>query len=256
MRAVNHGGAMNRHKGLPTATIILAAIFIAFTCLSCGGTYSDDSYEALRKAKIPIYLPELEPTTSTQDYKVALNFGIAISDALACIYNEDQSALPRYMGMVYDYGRKLGISQVGLQKLAGITAAMNQGNWEKVLQLSTDFGKQVMKDLKEAGKKTELDLTISAWGMERIYITAKSVDNHFSPESAKVLRDFESGGQEEKPEPLPAGLKDKKEVNAIMAALPKIAKIINQPKDYTYTRTDVKELVSICESLRKTLLSD
>jgi hypothetical protein len=85
---------MNRKKGSPTTTIILLAIFVTFTCLSCGGTYSDENFEYFRKAKIPIYLPELEPTTSTQDYKVAIHFGIAISDALACIYNEDQTALP------------------------------------------------------------------------------------------------------------------------------------------------------------------
>ena len=120
------------------------------------------------------------------------NFGIAISDALACIYNEDQTALPRYIGMVYDYGKKLGIPEAVLHKLGGITAAMNQGDWQKVLQLSTDFGKQVMQDLEKKGKKNELELAISAWNLETIYITAKSVDNHFSPESAKLLRNFNS----------------------------------------------------------------
>jgi hypothetical protein len=247
---------MNRRKGLPYATIILYAIVITVTCLSCGGSYSDENFEDLRKAKIPIYLPELEPTASTQNYKVALNFGIAISDALAAIYNEDQTALLRYMGMVYDYGKKLGITEATLHKLGGITTAMNQGNLEKVLQLSADFGSQVIKELKKIGKQNELDLTTAAWGMERLYITAKSVDNGFSPESAKLLRRFESGGQEEAPEPISVDLQAKKEVKAIMAALPKISKIISRPPNYTYTQTDIKELISVCEPLRKTLLSD
>jgi hypothetical protein len=247
---------MKRKKGLPASTIILFAIFVTFTCLSCGGTYSDENFEYLRKAKIPIYLPGLEPTTSTQDYKVALNFGIAIGDALACIYNEDQTALPRYIGMVYDYGKKLGITEAGLHKLGGITAAMNQGDWEKILQLSADFGNRLMEDLEKKGKKNELGLAILAWNLETIYITAKSVDNHFSPESAKLLRNFNSGGQEKAPEPIPVDLQAKKEVKAIMASLPKIYKIVNRPENYTYTQADVKELISICEPLRKTLLKD
>ena len=41
-----------------------------------------------------------------------------------------------------------------------------------------------------------------------------------------------------------------------MASMPKINKIINRPENYTYTQSDVKKLISICEPLRKTLLSD
>ena len=41
-----------------------------------------------------------------------------------------------------------------------------------------------------------------------------------------------------------------------MAALPKINNLVNRPESHTHTQTDVKELISICEPLRKTLLSD
>jgi hypothetical protein len=257
MRAVNHGGALNRKKGVPTATVILYAIFVTFTCLSCFAFDSGETFEALRTAKVPIYLPELEPTTSTQDYKVAFNFGIAISDALACIYNQDQTALPRYIGMVYDYGKKLGIPETVLRKLGGITAAMDQDDWQKVLQLSDKFLDEVCKKLEKAGKKDEFGMALLAWNLEGLYITAKSVDNHFSPESAKLLRyvDFVND-QEEALKVLSVGLQAKKEVKAIKAALPKINQIVNRPENYTYTQTDVKELISICEPLRQTLLSD
>ena len=247
---------MNRKKILPTAAFILYAILVTFTCLSCG-TYPDTMFDGLKKAKVPIYLPELEPTISTQNYKVALNFGIACSDALACIYNEDQTALPRYMGMIYDYAKKLGIPETVLRQLGGITTAMNQGDWPKVLKLSEDFGEKVLGELEKAGNKNDGGLAVVAWHLEGLYITAKSVNNRFSPEAAKLLRnaDFVKD-MDEMIKPLSVDMKAKKEVKAIMAALPKINQIINRPENYTYTQTDAKELVSICEPLRQTLLSD
>jgi hypothetical protein len=244
---------MNRRKGLPIATIILYAIFVTFTCLSCGGYYSDENFAGLIKAKVPIYLPELEPTTSTQDYKVAFNFGIAACDTLACIYNQDQTAMPRYIGMVYDYAKKLGMPETVLRELGGITAAMNQGDWEKVFKLSDDFTNKVAEELEKAGKKDEALLAMVAWHLEGLYITAKSVNNRFSPESAILLRNADFVKYMEA---LSVSLQTNKEVKAIMAALPKINQIINRPKNYTYTQTDAKELISICEPLRKTLLSD
>jgi len=257
MRAVNHGGAMNRTKGLSTAIIILYAILVTFTCLSCAGFESAKYFGGLIEAKVPIYLPELEPTTSTQDYKVALNCGIAVSDALACIYNQDQTALPRYMGMVYDYAKKLGISETVLHKLGRITAAMDQGDWQKVLQLSDGFVDNVFEELDKAGKKDEAFLALLAWNLEGLYITGKSVNNRFSPESAKLLRNVSLyKNLEDELKSLSVGLQAKKEVKAIMAALPKINLIINRPENYTYTQTDAKELISICEPLRKTMLSD
>jgi len=248
---------MNRKKGLPTATIILYAISVTFTCLSCAGFDAGKSFKGLRTAKVPIYLPELEPTTSTQDYKVALNFGIAITDALACIYNEDQTALPRYIGMVYGYSKKLGIPETVLRELGGITAAMDQGDWQKVSKLSDNFLEQALTGIEKADKNDEFSLAILAWTLEGLYITAKSVDNHFSPESAKLLRyaDFVTD-QEAILKSLPVGLQAKKEVKAIMAALPKINAIINRPKEYVYNQADAKALVAICESLRRTLLRD
>jgi hypothetical protein len=255
--AVNHGGAMNGKKRLPTATIILYAIFVTLTCLSCAGFDARKKFDGLREAKVPIYLPELEPTTSTQDYKVTLNFGIAMVDALSCIYNQDQAALPRYMSMIYDYAKKLGTPKTVLNELGGINEARDRGDWGKVLELGNDFVNKVSNELEKAGKKDEFGLVLLAWNLEGLYITAKSVDNHFSPESAKLLRNADfAKDQEEALKLVSVGLQAKKEVKAIMATLPKINQITNRPENYLYTQADAKDLVSICQPLRKTLLSD
>jgi hypothetical protein len=256
MRAVNDGGAMNLKKVLAKTAIILYAILVSFTCLSCTW-YEAEMFDGLKKAKVPIYLPGLEPTISTQEYKIALNLGIASSYALACICNEDQAALPRYIGMIYDYAKILGTPETILSKLGGITAAMNRGDWEKVGDLSGKFGEEVLKALGKLGKKDDVILAVAASELEGLYITAKSVDHQFSPESAKLLRNPRFvKDQEGLLKDLSEGLKAKKEVKAIMAALPKIDQIINRPESYTYTQADVKELISICEPLRQTLLSD
>jgi len=247
---------MDRKKGLPTATIILYAILLTFTCLSCGFT-PETMFYGLKQTKVPIYLPELEPTTSTQDYKVALNLGIAFTDALACVYKEDQAASPRYTGMVYDYAKKLGVPETVLRKLGGITAAMDQGNWQMVLKLSEEFGIEVRGELEKTGKKDYSILAFSACDLEGLYITAKSVNGRFSPESAKLLlHPYLVKNLEERLKSLSVGVQTRKEVRAIMAALPRIDQIINRHKDYTYTQSDAQELISICEPLRQTLLKD
>jgi len=247
---------MDRKKGLSTATIILYAIILTFTCLSCG--FSPEAmFIGLKQAEVPIYLPELEPTTSTQDYKVALNLGIALTDALACVYKEDQAASPRYTGMVYDYAKKLRVPDPILHKLAGINAAMDQGYWQKVTQLSEDFGGQVIGEFQNTDKKEYASLILMACELEGLYITAKSVNNRFSPESAKLLRrTYFAKNLEEDLKSLPVGIKAKKEIKAIMAALPGINQIINRTQNYIYTQTDAQELISICEPLRQTLLKD
>jgi hypothetical protein len=246
---------MNRKKILPVATLILSAILVTVTCLSCG--YPDLMMENLKNAKVPIYLPELEPTTSTQDYKVALNFGIAVCDALACIYNEDAAASPRYIGMIYGYTKNLGLPETVINKLGGVTAALNQGDWQEVSRLSKDFGNQAIKELEKGGKQDDGFLAGAAWTLEGLYIMAKSVDNHFSPQSAKLLRIPEfARSLEEMLTPTSASSQSRKEFKAIMVALPKINQIVNRPANYAYTQTDAQELVSICEPLRQTLLSD
>jgi len=247
---------MDRKQGRPTATIILSVILLTFTCLSCG--FSPEAmFIGLKQAKVPIYLPELEPTTSTQDYKVALNLGLALTDALACVYNEDQAASPRYTGMVYDYAKKLRVPDPILQKLAGINAAMDQGYWQKVIQLSEDFGGLVIGQFQDTDKKDYANLTLMACEVEGLYITAKSVNNQFTPESAKLLRRiYFVKNLEEDLKALPVDIKAKKEIKAIMAALPGINQIINRHKEYTYTQSDAQELIKICEPLRQTLMKD
>lgn len=247
---------MNSKKGLPKAAIILYAILITFTCLSCE-FYPETMFDGLKEAKVPLYLPELDPTAATQSYKVALNFGIASGDALACIYNEDRAALRRCMGMVYDYAKHLGIPEIVLSELGRINAAMDQGDWNKVLRLSGGFGDNVITELEKTGKKDDASLAFVAWHLEGLYIAAKSLNNRFSPEASRILRnvsivkDLEKGLQS-----LSVDLKTKKEVKALMAALPKINQIINRPENYAYTQADIKELISICEPLRQTLVSD
>jgi hypothetical protein len=247
---------MDRKKSLPTATIMLYAILLTFTCLSCG--FSPEAmFSDLKQAKVPIYLPEIEPTTSTQDYKVALNLGIALTDALACVYKEDQAASPRYTGMVYDYAKKLRVPDPILHKLAAINAAMEQGYWQKVVTLSEDFGSQVFDGLRKSDKKECANLTFMACELEGLYITAKSVNNRFTPESAKLLRrNYFVTNLEEDLKSLPADTKAKKEIKAITAALPRINQIINRHQNYLYTQRDAQELISICEPLRQTLLKD
>ncbi len=247
---------MSRKQLSPTTRIILSTILIIITCLGCG-TYPGEKFEELTKAKVPIYLPELEPTTATPNYKVALNFGIAASDALAAVFDEDQAVARRYMGMIHDYAKKLGLPGTFLDQLGKINIAIEQGDWNRVRQLSADFGEQFLKEMEKAGKNDEGNLALVAFDLEGVYIAAKSVNNRFSPESAKLLS--QTGFAEDhlkRLEALSLGLKNKKEVKNILAALPKINQIVDRPANYLYSQTDIQDLIGICEPLRRALLRD
>jgi hypothetical protein len=210
--------------------------------------------DQLQKAKVPVYLPPLTATKSTQAYQVALNLGLAVTDTLAAIINQDKAAVTKGAGIINDYAKKLSISKPNLGIYGMMTEPIAKGAWDKLGTLVYEYKDAITSELKQKKQNGEAMLAVISGGLEGLYILAKSVDGKFSPESAGMLRNAEFVKfQDLNIKFLSADLKSKEEVKAIMAALPKIDKIVNKPKDYTFKQADAKALVNICEPLRKSL---
>jgi hypothetical protein len=214
-----------------------------------------DILSNLQTSKVPAFLPKPQASGSTQAYKVALNLGIVVTDALSAIIAKDKTAFLEYAGMINDYGKKLGVSDAVLGKYSQLVETANKGEWVKLETLTYEFKDAITGELNTKKKAGEATLSMVAGGLEGLYIEAKSLEKNFSKTSAEFLHNpglFDYLNKYVRS--LDEGLKAKAEVKAIVAALPQIGKTLNQPKTYEYSKKDVKELAKLLAPLRQAIL--
>ena len=214
-----------------------------------------DILSSLQTSKVPPFLPKPQAAGSTQEYQIALNLGIVVTDALSAIIGKNQAAFLQYAGMIKDYGKKLGVSEAVLGKYDQLAEVVNKGEWVKLETLTYEFKDAITGELNTKNKAGAATLSMVAGGVEGLYIEAKSLETNFSKTAADFLHnpglfDYLTRYMRS----LDEGLKAKAEVKAIMASLPQIGKILNQPKTYEYSKKDVEELLKLLEALRQAIL--
>jgi hypothetical protein len=214
-----------------------------------------DLLSSLQSSKVSPYLPKPQATAFTQDYQVALNLGIVVTDALSAIIGKDKAAYLQYAGMMKDYGKKLGVSETLLEKYNQLVDAANKGEWVKLETLTYEFKDAITNELNTQKKQGVAALAMVAGGLEGLYIEGQSLKKNFSKTAAAFFRNpglYDYLNQYMNS--LDEALKATAEVKAIKAALPNIGKILTQPKTYEYSKQDVEELVKILEPLRQAIL--
>jgi len=214
-----------------------------------------DILSSLQTSKVPPFLPKPQATGSTQEYQIALNLGIVVTDALSAIIGKDKAAFLQYAGMIKDYGKKLGVSEAVLGKYDQLADLANKSEWVKLETLTYEFKDAITGELNTKKKEGAATLSMVAGGLEGLYIEAKSLEKNFSKTAADFLHnpglfDYLTKYMRSLDEDLQA----KAEVKAIMASLPQIGKTLNQPKTYDYSKKDVEELLKVLEALRQTIL--
>jgi len=213
-----------------------------------------DMLGQLQKSKVPLSLPPMAATSSIQAYQIAINLGLAVTDTLAAIINQDKAAVTKGAGIINDDAKKLSISGPILGIYSMMPKPIDKGEWNKLGTLVYEFKDGIISELKLSNRNGEAMLATIAAGMEGLYILARSLEAKFSPDTAGMLRNTTFVKfQDINIKSLPADLKSKEEVKAIVAALPKIDEIVNKPKTYTFKQADAKALVNICEPLRKSM---
>jgi hypothetical protein len=216
-----------------------------------------ETLNELQKLGVAAFVPEPVMNTSTEDYKVSLNLGISVADAISCAISKDKAKFLKYAKIIHEYGERLDVKQVILVKYDEITKAADKYEWENVKNLLYDLKDDITAELHSPtmDKKDEAVLAMASGWLEGLYIVAKSLDKHFSEDARKLLRDRDFVRYlSENLHSLDAENKNKKEVKAMIDALPKIDEIINKPPDYSYKKEDVRKILQISEPLRKIIV--
>jgi len=215
-----------------------------------------DLLDQLQKHRVPLYLPPATLGKGTTDDQASLYLGMAGADALAGIAGNNKDQLLKSVALMEDYGKRLQVSAAVLGQKEAITAAVAKGQWDQLGLLLYGW-KDAM--VAEAGKDRPYcgTLVMLGGGLEGFYLLAKSLEGNFSQQSAPLLnqKDFTKFLYVQV-NLLPTGLKEKKEVKAILQALNDLDKLISKPRSAPYTKEDVAAAVKICESARNTILGD
>jgi hypothetical protein len=215
-----------------------------------------DLLDQLTRGKVPVYLPQLQANKSTENYKVSLNFGVAVADALSSVVNQNKESYLADARLAQEYGKRLGTPEAMLRKSAQLTESAAKGDWGKLGPLTYQFKDDISENLDKRNLKDEVSLALVSGALEGLYILAKSVEKDFSEKTGRLLdNQYLVSYLKKSLDSLHVNVKEKKEVKAISEALPQIDKIIKQPKTYSYKKEDAEKLIKILEPLRTAIVS-
>ena len=212
-------------------------------------------FNELHDLGVTVFIPAPKENSSTQDYIVSINMGIAVADALTGVVNKEKDIFLKYAGIIHNYGERLGVEETILGKYNTITKTASDNNWEIVENLIYDLKDDITAELHNEDMKGDAILAMVSGWLEGLYIVAKSLENYVPDDANKLLRNRDFVRYlTENMNSLDDDLKDKKEVKAVFSALPGIDKLINKPKSYLFTKNDVEKLLNIIEPLRNMLI--
>jgi len=201
---------------------------------------------------IEIVIPRHVRNNSTADYKVALNLGIAVADAVSAVVMQDKEQFLKYAKIIYDYGMILDVEETILGEYNRITSNVSSGKWQEVESLLYDLKDDITSELFKGDMKDSATLAMISGWMEGLYIVAKSLDRNFSEDASRLLRDRDFVRYlKAHLEKLDKDLRTKQEIIELLKILPKIDRVINQPPSYVYSKNDIREVIAAYEPLRK-----
>ena len=211
----------------------------------------------LHSTGVAVYTPNPDVANSTYDYKISLNLGVAVADAISSIVNKDKATFLKYAAIIHDYGERLGVEETILGQYNSITKTVSRNEWLEVENLIYDLKDDITTELHNEDMQSDATLAMVSGWIEGLFIVAKSLENNVSEEANRLLRNRDFVRYlTENLNTIDEDLKNKKEIKAIFAALPKIDKIINKPMSYSFTKEDVKKVLEIAEPLRYVMIAD
>jgi uncharacterized pyridoxamine 5'-phosphate oxidase family protein len=195
---------------------------------------------------VAVRIPENIRNNSTEQYKVALNLGVSLTDAISAVSNKSEKEFLAFAGNINEYGERLNVSESILNKYSMIKDAVAVAEWDKVEALLYDIEESVFEELRNNDMTQEALLIMAAGWVEGVHVSAKSLSENVNKEAAEVLRkqNFVAYLQSNL-ENLSDDLSNKAEVVRILNALPQIEKIMNKPKTDAYTKADIDKILSI-----------
>ena len=205
---------------------------------------------------VAVYTPNAMLNSSTTNYKIALNMGLAVTGAVSCIKNKDEKRFLEFAQHILDYGERLGVSESILKKYNSITASVNKGDWDKVEILLFELKADIFEQLTEEDLNDEAILVMVSGWYEGVYVVAKSLETNHNKEASKILSKKEFGVYLVKNiNRLSSNIRNKKEVTILSDMMPKISELINKDEKYAYTPEDIQLVIQITDRVRSTIMN-
>ena len=205
---------------------------------------------------VAVYTPDAQLNTSTTNYKVAMNMGLAVTGSISCIKNKDEKRFLEFAQHILDYGERLGVSESILKKYNSITASVANGDWDKVEVLLFELKSDIFTQLSEEDLNDEAILVMVAGWYEGVFVVAKSLEKNHNKEASKILSKKEFGVYLVKNiNKLSSTIRNKKDVAVLADMMPAISELINKNKSYAYTPEDVQLVIKITDRVRNTIMN-
>lgn len=217
-------------------------------------TMKSETMAFLYNFGVAIQIPKTEQNNSTEQYKVALNMGIAITDAISAVVNKNDKDFLKYAGYINEYAERLNVSEAVLNKYTMIKNAVSAGEWDKVENLLYDMEENVFAELKNNDMTQESILIMTAGWIEGLYVSSRSLQSNPNANASKALnkQNFVKYLQSNL-DNLNDDLTNKAEMLAVFDALPKIEAVINQ-KNHVFTTKEIASIVSLTEPLHNSIV--
>lgn len=209
----------------------------------------------LYNSGVVLKVPSPQLNNSTEQYKVALNLGLAITGAVSSITSKNDKAFLDYASNLNQYAERLGLSDQILNKYTTITAAVKKGDWDKVEVLILDIKDAVFDELKENDMTSEtIIIMVSGW-IEGVYIASSSLNDNFKADATDILnkKNFVKYLKQNLSN-LDNATANKTELVAIAQALDKIEPIMDQGAAHVYTEAEVKSLMDLTKPVHDAIV--
>jgi len=213
-----------------------------------------DVFNDLQRLGVVVIVPELVSTASTFDYKVSLNLGIVVADALSSAINRDRDAFLARARLVHEYAQRLGVQDQVLRKYVELQHAVANSQWQQVERLIYALKDNISDELQRVEMTEYAVLAMVAGWLEGLHIVAASLTPNFPATANTVLRDRDFVRYlQQHLDALPADFQARGEIRAILEALPQIDRLINRDFDYVFSGDDAAQLLQLTAALRRAL---
>jgi hypothetical protein len=209
---------------------------------------------SLDKLGSPLFLPAAQKISATDVYKVALNLGVATTDAIVALKNKDKAQFEKHAILIYEYAKRLNLNKNILSTYSQIQTPLKKNQFDQLEKIMTEMREQIAKEMNKSYRKDQARLAYVAGWIEGLYIATESIDKKFSPQKSALLlyRAPLIAQLIKHMTALNISLQQRKDVIAIIHALPQL-KVTMEKKNLS--QKDIQHLAKICASVHTIIVN-
>ena len=174
----------------------------------------------------------------------ALALGVKIADGVMAIKAKDVNGLNDCSRQIEDLAKKLGVTDAEMSRAKVVRAHANKNEWLQVFMELGFLQTDIMKSLRAGKNARHRPLIISGGWMQGLHYTSHVILKYHPPETSNFLREpmLVKAIQGELAA-LPAEVKARPKVAALIARMPDIYTAVNIPIEGIISREGVQKLL-------------